>query len=107
MRVNRRVRGRSFRLLTAERSCSSTRAAEAALQLASAFSSLTTVHLKCGCLPTGAAKAVWRPDLYDAALPGADNDLAGEPAAGIGTFAGPPFDPDGIGGHLRAWNIRR
>ena len=43
-----------------------------------------------------AAKAVFRPDLYDAALPGEAADMAGEPADGIGAFAGPPFDPDDI-----------
>ena len=43
-----------------------------------------------------AAKAVFRPDLFDAALPDAAADLAGEPADGIGAFAGPPFDADDI-----------
>jgi two-component system, oxyanion-binding sensor len=50
-----------------------------------------------------AAKAVFRPDLFDAALPGAAADLAGEPADGIGAFAGPPFDADDIAGYLTAW----
>jgi NitT/TauT family transport system ATP-binding protein len=54
-----------------------------------------------------AAKAVWRPDLYDAALPGEDTKPAGEPCDGIGAFAGPAFDPDNVEAHLRAWNIRR
>ena len=54
-----------------------------------------------------AAKAVWRPDLYDAALPGNAGRIAGEPADGIGAFAGPPFDPNDIAGHLAAWRIRR
>jgi NitT/TauT family transport system ATP-binding protein len=53
------------------------------------------------------AKAVWRPDLYDAAL-GAQAALpAGEPADGIGAFAGPAFDPDDIEAHLSAWTIKR
>ena len=54
-----------------------------------------------------AAKAVWRPDLYDAALGGAVAPAAGEPADGIGAFVGPPFDPDGIEAHLAAWSIKR
>ena len=32
---------------------------------------------------------------------------AGEPADGIGAFAGPPFDPDNIEAHLAAWTIKR
>ena len=54
-----------------------------------------------------AAKAVFRPDLYDAALGGAVAPAAGEPADGIGAFAGPPFDPDDIEAHLAAWSIKR
>jgi two-component system, oxyanion-binding sensor len=54
-----------------------------------------------------AAKAVFRPDLYDAALPNEKADLAGEPADGIGAFAGPVFDPKDIPGHLKAWVIKR
>jgi two-component system, oxyanion-binding sensor len=53
------------------------------------------------------AKAVFRPDLYDAALPGEPAQHAGEPADGIGAFAGPAFDADDIGGHLAGWKIRR
>ena len=52
-----------------------------------------------------AAKAVCRPDLYDAALAG---PAAPAPAGdGIGAFAGPKFDPDDIDAHLAAWNIKR
>ena len=54
-----------------------------------------------------AAKAVFRPDLYDASLPGEQAHYAGEPADGIGAFAGPAFDPDDIATHLAAWKIRR
>jgi NitT/TauT family transport system ATP-binding protein len=50
-----------------------------------------------------AAKAVFRPDLFDAALADGAPDLAGEPADGIGAFAGPPFDENDITGHLAAW----
>ena len=53
-----------------------------------------------------AAKAVWRPDLYDAAL-GAPKDPVGEPADGIGAFAGPEFNADDIEAHLAVWTIRR
>jgi NitT/TauT family transport system ATP-binding protein len=54
-----------------------------------------------------AAKRVWRPDLYDAALGGDGALPPGEPADGIGAFAGPAFDPDDIGAHLAAWTIKR
>jgi ABC-type nitrate/sulfonate/bicarbonate transport system substrate-binding protein len=50
-----------------------------------------------------AAKAVFRPDLFDAALADRAPDLAGEPADGIGAFAGPPFDANDIASHLAAW----
>jgi NitT/TauT family transport system ATP-binding protein len=53
------------------------------------------------------AKAVWRPDLYDAALGAATAPSPGEPADGIGAFAGPAFDPDDIEAHLAAWSIKR
>ena len=51
------------------------------------------------------AKAVFRPDLYDAAL-----GLAAKPADGsdaVGAFAGPAFNPDDIAGHLAAFRIGR
>jgi NitT/TauT family transport system ATP-binding protein len=54
-----------------------------------------------------AAKAVFRPDLYDAAVRDRAPDLGGEPADGIGAFAGPAFDPDDIAAHLASWTIRR
>jgi NitT/TauT family transport system ATP-binding protein len=54
-----------------------------------------------------AAKAVFRPDLYDAALAAAPPPLAGEPADGIGAFAGPAFDPNDVAAHLAAWDIKR
>jgi NitT/TauT family transport system ATP-binding protein len=52
------------------------------------------------------AKAVFRPDLYDAAsgLPG--NASTGGSDA-IGAFAGPAFDADDIAGHLAAFRIGR
>jgi NitT/TauT family transport system ATP-binding protein len=49
------------------------------------------------------AKAVFRPDLFDAALDGGKPDLAGEPADGIGAFAGPPFNADDIVAQIAAW----
>jgi NitT/TauT family transport system ATP-binding protein len=55
----------------------------------------------------GAAEAVFRPDLYDAALADGAPPSAGEPADGIGAFAGPAFDPNDISGHLAAWQIKR
>jgi ABC-type nitrate/sulfonate/bicarbonate transport system substrate-binding protein len=54
-----------------------------------------------------AAKAVFRPDLYDAAIGKSEPDMAGEPADGIGAFAGPAFDPNDVAAHLFAWKIRR
>jgi hypothetical protein len=53
-----------------------------------------------------AAKAVFRPDLFDAALDDGTPDLAGEPADGIGAFAGPPFDANDIAGYLAAWRTK-
>ncbi|HEY6259677.1 MAG TPA: CmpA/NrtA family ABC transporter substrate-binding protein [Xanthobacteraceae bacterium] len=50
-----------------------------------------------------AAKAVFRSDLFDAALDPPTPDLIGEPPDGIGAFAGPPFDADDIAGYLAAW----
>jgi two-component system, oxyanion-binding sensor len=52
-----------------------------------------------------AAMAVFRPDLYDAALGRpADNPQASH---AIGAFAGPPFDPRDIESHLGAFEIGR
>ena len=53
------------------------------------------------------AKAVFRADLYDAALPGEAADMAGEPVDGIGAFTGPPFDLNDIERHIAASKIRR
>jgi ABC-type nitrate/sulfonate/bicarbonate transport system substrate-binding protein len=50
-----------------------------------------------------AAKAVFRPDLFDLAHVDGNPDLVGEPPDGVGAFAGPPFDADDIAGHLAAW----
>ena len=54
-----------------------------------------------------AAKSVFRPDLYDAAMADSKPDLEGEPADGIGAFAGPAFDASDIAAHVRSWKIRR
>jgi two-component system, oxyanion-binding sensor len=54
-----------------------------------------------------AAKAVFRPDLYDAAIGKAADIPAGEPADRIGAFVGPPFDPDDVEAHVAAWTIKR
>jgi ABC-type nitrate/sulfonate/bicarbonate transport system substrate-binding protein len=53
-----------------------------------------------------AAKAVFRPDLFDAALGDVKPDLAGEPADGIGAFAGPAFNANDIAAHIAAWKIK-
>jgi len=55
----------------------------------------------------GLAKAVWRPDLYDAAVRKPAAPSPGEPADGIGAFAGPAFDANDIEAHLAAWTIKR
>ncbi|MDN3276851.1 CmpA/NrtA family ABC transporter substrate-binding protein [Frankia sp. RB7] len=50
------------------------------------------------------AKAVFRPDLYDAAL---GRHQPAEAPAPFGAFAGPAFDPDDISGHLEAFEVGR
>jgi NitT/TauT family transport system ATP-binding protein len=50
-----------------------------------------------------AAMAVFRPDLYDAAMGTAPPKASGT----IGAFAGPAFDPRDVPGHLRSWRIGR
>lgn len=50
------------------------------------------------------AKAVFRPDLYDAAV-GATVEISSGPADAVGAFAGPAFDPDNIEAHLAAFEI--
>jgi len=51
------------------------------------------------------AQAVFRPDLYDAALGRAGKPA--EPTGPIGAFAGPAFDANDIAGHLAAFKIGR
>jgi two-component system, oxyanion-binding sensor len=51
------------------------------------------------------AEAVFRPDLYDAAL--GTQPQSAKPAAAIGAFMGPAFDADNIAGYLRAFSIGR
>jgi NitT/TauT family transport system ATP-binding protein len=53
------------------------------------------------------AKAVFRPDLYDAALGEAEPIPPGEPEDRIGAFAGPAFDENDVAAHIDAWPIRR
>jgi two-component system, oxyanion-binding sensor len=53
------------------------------------------------------AKAVFRPDLFDAAVTPEASDRSIEPADGIGAFTGPAFDADNIAAHLAAWTIKR
>ena len=50
------------------------------------------------------AMAVFRPDLYDAAL---GNKAPTEAPAAFGAFAGPAFDPADIRGHLEAFGVAR
>ena len=49
------------------------------------------------------AQAVFRPDLYDAALGIAPAAGPGRTGDGIGAFIGPRFDAADIAGHLAAW----
>jgi NitT/TauT family transport system ATP-binding protein len=51
------------------------------------------------------AKAVFRADLYDAALGRAVKPAGASDA--VGAFAGPAFDADDIAGHLAAFRIGR
>jgi ABC-type nitrate/sulfonate/bicarbonate transport system substrate-binding protein len=51
------------------------------------------------------AKAVFRPDLYDAALGIAASAI--DLSEAVGAFAGPPFDADDIAGHLGSFKIAR
>lgn len=53
------------------------------------------------------AQAVFRPDLYNAALGVTPSPGDGEPPDGIGAFVGPDFVPRDIGGHLAAWRLKR
>jgi len=54
-----------------------------------------------------AARAVFRPDLFDAALAGESSEATDAPADGVGAVAGPAFDPNDIGGYLAGWNDKR
>jgi NitT/TauT family transport system ATP-binding protein len=49
------------------------------------------------------AKAVFRPDMYDAVLGTPTAHATGEPADGVGGFAGPQFDDSDLAKYLSAW----
>jgi two-component system, oxyanion-binding sensor len=53
-----------------------------------------------------AAGHVFRPDLFDAALAEGTRDFVGEPADGIGAFAGNAFAATNIAGYLADWSAR-
>jgi NitT/TauT family transport system ATP-binding protein len=53
------------------------------------------------------AQNVFRPDLYDRALGRDGKAEEGDFRAAVGAFAGPPFDPSDIAGHLAAFKIGR
>lgn len=53
-----------------------------------------------------AAKSVFRPDLFDAALGAPATPDVVEPGDRIGAFAGPAFDVDDLAGHLSVWRVR-
>jgi NitT/TauT family transport system ATP-binding protein len=50
------------------------------------------------------AEAVFRPDLYDAAL-GVPGSVNNDVPDAVGAFAGPAFDPDNIAAHLASFDI--
>jgi ABC-type nitrate/sulfonate/bicarbonate transport system substrate-binding protein len=50
-----------------------------------------------------AARSVYRPDLYDAALGKSATRASDAAGDGIGAFAGPPFNPVDISQYLSAW----
>jgi NitT/TauT family transport system ATP-binding protein len=52
------------------------------------------------------ARAVFRPDIYDAAL-GLRGDPGQAAADTIGAFTGPAFDPADVAGYLAAFEIGR
>lgn len=52
------------------------------------------------------AMAVFRPDLYDAAM-GQQGKPADDGTDAVGAFAGPAFNPEDIAGHLAAFKIGR
>jgi two-component system, oxyanion-binding sensor len=52
------------------------------------------------------AKAVFRPDLYDAAL-GTSVSLDDGSIGSIGAFAGPAFNPDDVAGYLASFKVPR
>jgi NitT/TauT family transport system ATP-binding protein len=52
----------------------------------------------------GIARAVFRPDLYDAVL-GLQEDSSSAASGVMGAFAGPPFDAEDVGGYLDALRI--
>jgi NitT/TauT family transport system ATP-binding protein len=52
------------------------------------------------------ATAVFRPDLYDAAL-GTSVGSDGDPSGSIGAFAGPVFNPDDVEGYLASFTVWR
>ena len=54
-----------------------------------------------------AATDVFRPDLYEAAAEAGSGLPEGEPADGVGAFAGPAFDPHDIAAQLAAWRPHR
>jgi NitT/TauT family transport system ATP-binding protein len=49
------------------------------------------------------AKAVYRPDLYDAATKTSPQPAKGEPADGVGAFTGPAFNSEDLAKYLSAW----
>lgn len=55
----------------------------------------------------GHAQAVFRADLFDAALGVAPSPTDGEPHDGIGAFVGPDFAPGDVAAHLAAWRPKR
>ncbi len=55
----------------------------------------------------GLAQAVFRPDLFDAAVGAATSPYVDGPRDAIGAFVGPDFVAGDIAGHLAAWRTKR
>ncbi len=54
-----------------------------------------------------AAQAVFRPDLYDAALGNTYRSHGGEPQDGVGAFVGPQFSAVDVAAYVAAWRMKR
>ena len=54
-----------------------------------------------------AAQAVFRPDLFDAALGNTPDPQGDDPRDGVGAFIGPDFSAGDVAGYVAAWRAKR